>query len=174
MVIYVPGTEETDPKKQNISLQQLGRTATSLQTSVATNTSNIATNTSGIATNLASINAMKAAWTTYTPTVTAGSGTFGSVSATGAYLLTGKTVLFAVTVTITTVGTASGTIVVSLPTGTAKRAAMIPVGETALAGTIGVGRIAAGATSMVIIRYDVGSLISAGHVVTGSGVYEIA
>ncbi len=36
MVIYVPGTEETDQKKQNISLQQLGAATSTLQTSAAT------------------------------------------------------------------------------------------------------------------------------------------
>ena len=35
MVIYVPGTEETDPKKQNMALQQLGGATSTLQTSVA-------------------------------------------------------------------------------------------------------------------------------------------
>lgn len=36
MVIYVPGTDETDSKKQNMSLQQLGGATSTLQTSVAT------------------------------------------------------------------------------------------------------------------------------------------
>lgn len=35
MVIYVPGTEETDPKKQNISLQQLGKAVTALGTPIS-------------------------------------------------------------------------------------------------------------------------------------------
>lgn len=34
MVIYVPGTEETDQKKQNMSLQQLGAAVSALQTSL--------------------------------------------------------------------------------------------------------------------------------------------
>lgn len=42
MVIFVPGTEETDPKKQNMSLQQLGSATSALQTSNTTNTANIA------------------------------------------------------------------------------------------------------------------------------------
>lgn len=50
MVIYAPGTEETDPKKQNMALQQIAGAASTLQTSVAANTANIATNTANIAT----------------------------------------------------------------------------------------------------------------------------
>lgn len=49
MVLYVPGTEETDPKKQNMSLQQLGGGLTTATTNIATNTANIATNTTNIA-----------------------------------------------------------------------------------------------------------------------------
>ncbi|WP_454626969.1 pyocin knob domain-containing protein [Bradyrhizobium cenepequi] len=54
-------------------------------------------------------------WTSYTPTVTAGSGTFTSVSATGRYKIIGKTVFLQITVIITTVGTAAGTVNCSLP-----------------------------------------------------------
>jgi hypothetical protein len=55
MVLYVPGTEETDPKKQNMSLQQIGSAATTNATNTATNTANIATNTTNIATNTTNI-----------------------------------------------------------------------------------------------------------------------
>lgn len=34
-MLYVPGTEETDPKKQNMSLQQIGAAVTALQTAAA-------------------------------------------------------------------------------------------------------------------------------------------
>lgn len=57
------------------------------------------------------------AWTSYTPTVTANTGTFTSVSATGAYKTIGKTVFFRQNITITTVGTASGSVNATLPTG---------------------------------------------------------
>lgn len=35
MVIFVPGTEETDPKKQNMSLQQLGSAVSTTQSNIA-------------------------------------------------------------------------------------------------------------------------------------------
>ncbi len=41
-MVYVPGTEERDPKKQNVSLQELGRAAESLESDVAANTAAIA------------------------------------------------------------------------------------------------------------------------------------
>lgn len=55
------------------------------------------------------------AWTTYTPTITAGSGTPTTVSATGRYKQIGKTIFLTVLVTITTVGTASGSVNATLP-----------------------------------------------------------
>lgn len=51
MVFYVPGTEETDAKKQNMSLQQLGGGLTTTVANVATNTANITT-LQGIASNV--------------------------------------------------------------------------------------------------------------------------
>lgn len=55
------------------------------------------------------------AWSTYTPTATAQTGTPTTVSATGRYKQIGKTVFASVRVTVTTVGTASGYMVVTLP-----------------------------------------------------------
>lgn len=57
------------------------------------------------------------AWTAYTPTVTASTGTFTTVSATGRYCRIGKIVIVSVAVTITTNGTAAGSIVFTLPSG---------------------------------------------------------
>lgn len=56
-----------------------------------------------------------AAWTTYTPTVTASVNTITSVSATGFYKQIGKSILFRATATITTNGTAAGRVEVTLP-----------------------------------------------------------
>ena len=40
--IYVPGTDETDPKKQNMSLQQIGPKLSTAIDNIATNTASIA------------------------------------------------------------------------------------------------------------------------------------
>lgn len=60
MTIYVPGTAETDPKKQNRSLQAIAAAATTNATDITTNTTNIATNTTNIATNTTAIAALNA------------------------------------------------------------------------------------------------------------------
>lgn len=52
----------------------------------------------------------------YTPTVTAGSGTFTSVSATGRWCQIGKLVFFTAEVTITTNGSAASSVNFTLPT----------------------------------------------------------
>lgn len=54
-------------------------------------------------------------WTAYTPTVTAGTGSFASVSAIGRYRQIGKIVFVVIEITVTTNGTAAGYVVVSLP-----------------------------------------------------------
>lgn len=126
MVFYVPGTEETDPKKQNMSLQQLGGGLTSAvadtatnTAAIATNTTNIATNTTNIATNTASIAAINAAWTAWTPTfsMTTTGGTLISTSTNLArYMQIGKTVFFQVDMVISSVGVGnSGSLLFTLP-----------------------------------------------------------
>lgn len=59
-----------------------------------------------------------AALAAYTPTITASTGTFTTVSATGAYKEFGKIVFLRATITITTIGTAAGRLLCSIPTGT--------------------------------------------------------
>jgi hypothetical protein len=61
MALYVPGTEETDPKKIIMSQQLVAGQTTTNTTAIATNTTNIATNTTNIATNTAAIAALNAA-----------------------------------------------------------------------------------------------------------------
>ncbi|MDL2342316.1 MAG: hypothetical protein QFB87_04545 [Patescibacteria group bacterium] len=55
------------------------------------------------------------AFGTWTPTITASTGAFTAVSAAGRYQQLGKITFFTVDITVTTVGTATGTIF-SLPT----------------------------------------------------------
>ncbi|MET4283574.1 hypothetical protein [Bradyrhizobium sp. LA6.12] len=64
------------------------------------------------------IAALTGAWTSYTPTVSAGTGTFTSASATGVYKQIGKTVLFTVTITITTNGSGATNVTVTNPVNT--------------------------------------------------------
>jgi hypothetical protein len=56
-----------------------------------------------------------AAWTSYTPTVTATAGTFTTVSASGKYTRVGKLCVTQFRVTITNNGTAAGQVLVTAP-----------------------------------------------------------
>ena len=91
MVLYVPGTEETDLKKIIMSLQLIAGQITDIQ----------------------------GAWSNYTPTVTSQGGTPTTVSATGRYKQIGKTVLVEISVTITDKGTATGVVFATLPVSAA-------------------------------------------------------
>lgn len=184
---YVPGLGEKDPDKIIRSLMQAHENSASDADDIATNTAdiatnaaNIATNTADIATNSGDISALQgqtsgyeSAWTTFSPTVTPQSGTFTSASASGAYKVIGKLVHFSVTITITTVGTATGAMSIALPVGTAARIAAVPAIETVTTGRIGYGRILSGGTTIVsILQYDNASWIGAGATVTLTGIYE--
>jgi hypothetical protein len=115
------------------------------------------------------------AWTTWTPTVTSGSGTFTTVSAAGSFLTLGKACWLTITITITAVGTAAGAMTIALPTGTAKRAAVLVAVETANVGLMGFGRIATGGSTIFAIeRYDNSTYCQTNNVLTLSGVYELA
>lgn len=91
MTVYAPGTQEKDQTKQNMALQEHAR----------------------------QISLMQAGWATYTPVVTAQTGSITSYTATGRYLQTGKTVILETDVVITSVGTAAGLMVVTLPINSA-------------------------------------------------------
>lgn len=61
------------------------------------------------------IAALDSSWTAYTPTISATSGAFTAVAGSGRYKQVGKTVFFTATATITTNGTAAGSLLISLP-----------------------------------------------------------
>jgi hypothetical protein len=173
--VYVPGTSEKDPTKIVMSLQANAAQNTTNATNIATNTANIATNASNISALQTKTDGYEAAWTTWSPTVTPSSGAFTTVSATGAYLAIGKLVHFTVTITITSVGTASGTMSIALPTGTAKRPAAVVAVETANVGLMGYGRIATGGSTIAAIsRYDNSTYCQTNNVLTLTGIYEKA
>lgn len=71
MTIYVPGTEEKDPTKVIMSIQQVATSASTATTNIATNTANIATNTTNIATNASAIAVLQALLASATNTLSA-------------------------------------------------------------------------------------------------------
>ena len=117
------------------------------------------------------------AWTSYTPTVTASSGSITTYSAAGWYSQSGKTVVAQARVTITTVGTAAGTMVVTLPitaaTGTSKEwigAAL----EGQTTGNSGWISVLSGATAGNIRSYNFGTFFGSGNQIIFTVVYEVA
>ena len=113
------------------------------------------------------------AWTSYTPTLTFTTGTVTSASATGAYKVIGKTVFISITATITTFGTAAGTIF-SLPAGhTLVGNVVFPGRETGVTGSMLQG-YGLNTASVVSIRTYADSLTLAnGYVQIVNGTYQI-
>jgi hypothetical protein len=115
------------------------------------------------------------AWTTWTPTITAGSGTFTTVSGTGRYNQMGKTVNGNYTITITTNGTAAGDVRFTLPV-TAFSGINTVIGsgfESAASGTM--NQIALfSSTQAYIVTYIYGYPGANGYTLRGTFTYEAA
>ncbi len=129
----------------------------------------IGTNVQAFDADLAAVAAsgLAAAWTTYTPTVTAGTGTLTTVdSKAGRTLKVGRLVLYRVAATITTNGTGATSIIFSLPY-TAAAFNFYGVGKgSALA------LVASGAATVVVKKYDGTYPAADGTVIEASGFYE--
>jgi hypothetical protein len=111
------------------------------------------------------------AWTAYTPTITSGSGTITTVSATGTYKTLGKTCWFTVAITITTAGTGAGFLGVSLPfTQTASSLSSYGM-EVNSTGSMVKGLNPASGV-MQVTRYDNATIIGSGYLVRLTGTYE--
>jgi hypothetical protein len=115
------------------------------------------------------------AWTAYTPTVTANSGTFTSVAATGRYLRMGKVVFLQMSINITTNGTAAGSVWATLPVNQATSAMVIAGRETALTGKILQCLLNGAFIGFISIwNYDNTYPGGSGYVLSLSGSYEAA
>ena len=111
------------------------------------------------------------AWTSTSPTVTAGSGSFTTVSCAFNYKVIGKICMFWASIVITNAGTAGGDILFTLP--------VTPVATQAGAGkeTAAVGfqlNWQNVSTVMHIAKYDNTSIIASGRTCTISGTLELA
>lgn len=114
-------------------------------------------------------------WTAYTPVVSASTGAFTSVTATGAYqLIDTRTLKIRMSIVINTVGTASGTVNATLP-GTLTAAALQAVGGKEIANTgKGLsGDITVGGGTIAFSDAAGASIIGAGNQLVISGTIEI-
>jgi hypothetical protein len=115
------------------------------------------------------------AWTSYTPTVTASSGSFTTVTASGKYNVIGKTCFVTMQINTTTVGTASGTIYATLPFTSAGRIQIGGYGmEVNSTGNMLKGYIPTSSTQLQITTYTNSSTIGAGYQPIMTVTYEIA
>lgn len=113
------------------------------------------------------------AWATYTPTITAGSGAFTTVSATGRWKSIGKTVFFQISITITANGTAATNIVATLPV-TSGPGVYAAIGRETAGQTAIDGIIAAASTTVSIRKYDGTYPGATGAVCNFGGCFESA
>lgn len=114
------------------------------------------------------------AWQAWTPTVTAGGGTFTSVAGTGRYTQIGKTIFYKVDITITTVGTATGEVLFTLPGTAQSGAGNVGSGrEDAVSGKIISAKLVS-TTQASSSNYDNTSWIASGSIGRLSGFFEVA
>ena len=118
------------------------------------------------------------AWITYTPTVSATTGTITTASATGRYRAVDKTVYFAVSVTVTNNGTGAGLLTATLPPAlSAANPGSINyycIGQLANNNHILLGIINGGATIVDIVDVNGAYPIASGQTAIVTGFYEAA
>lgn len=111
------------------------------------------------------------AWTSYTPTLTAGSGSYTSATATGKYKAIGKTIFVTITVSITTNGTAASYIGVTLPF-ISNNITNLLGRELAVNGNIVVGTVYAATSLVQIVNGSNAYPGATGALINIFGVYE--
>jgi len=112
-----------------------------------------------------------AAWTSWTPTITANSGSFTTVSSTGQYKRVGKICFVRQTITITTNGTAAGTVNSTIPfTGTNIFIGVFREDQS----TGALGQISVGSTTAVFRKNDNTYPGGSGYRFEASYFYEVA
>lgn len=113
------------------------------------------------------------AWSTYTPTIAATSGTFTSVVGAGRYKKIGRVVFLQVNIVITTNGTAAGTITSTLPTNDVGGVTFCGAGRDSTSGKQ-LQVIVTGGNLLGIVNYDNTYPGADGHTLNFSITYESA
>jgi hypothetical protein len=113
-------------------------------------------------------------WTSYTPIVTANTGTYTNASASARYSVINKVCFLNFEILITTIGT--GTLPkLTLPFPSANTIRSIGhAREVAVAGLTGVAQIDPNSTTLILNRYDNAAWYANGYRYAGSVAYEIA
>ncbi len=116
------------------------------------------------------VSGLSKAWTTYTPTITSGTGTLTTVSATGRYLLIGKLMHLQVDIAITTNGTGGANISATLPVNAATSPYLLPGREYNITAKVVSART--GSNTIAITYYDATYPGADGARIVVSGLYE--
>lgn len=116
------------------------------------------------------------AWTAYTPTVTAFSGSITSYTVTSAtYVKIAKTVHFQADIKITNAGTGTVGVYITLPVAAKSGKRNVVYGrENDLTGLALNGIIESGASSVLVQKYDGGNSCVTNYRLVVSGTYEVA
>ncbi len=113
-------------------------------------------------------------WASYTPAVSALSGSISTAAASGKFALRGSTVHVSISVTITANGTGSGALVVTLPIAPSSGQGALVVGrERAITGKMIAGYASQGEASAQLQFADGLYPGGNGHVINLSGTYEV-
>jgi hypothetical protein len=149
--MYFPGATSGDQGAGTVNAQAVLKNGVNLVTAADVKTlTNTTYNTAGTG-NAFTVNSVSldTAWATYTPTVTANSGSFTAYTATGRYKDIGKTRHISVDINVTTVGTAAVSANVTLPSGTTAAHAQSLSATNFTDATPGVGYTTSGASVIV-------------------------
>jgi len=114
------------------------------------------------------------AWTAWTPTVTAETGTFTTVAGAGRYMAAGKLITFSVTITITTVGTAANGVRFTLPVNARASGVYLGSGRETASTGMHLQCYANAVSTGQVNKYDGLTPIGAGYTLSLSGAYEAA
>lgn len=119
-------------------------------------------------------NPLPGAWIAYTPTITAGTGTFTTVAGAGRYQIFNKTVFFQETITITTNGTAAGTVVSTIPVTAQASSAQVGSGRGNIVSGNQLQVRLTSTTQLTILNYNNTYPGATGETLLIEGTYEAA
>lgn len=149
-----------------------------IQNSVALTTPLLGTPTSGTLTNCTGLptgGIAAVAWTSYTPTISAATGTITTASGTGQYQTIGKTCIVSMTITITTAGTGANQLFATLPFTSAARIQSGTTGaEVNTTGNGVKGYIPTSSTQLQLTYYNNSTPIGSGNTIIVTTTYETA
>lgn len=113
------------------------------------------------------------AWVSYTPVVSAASGTIASYTAVGRYQIRGKSCVAIAAVQVTDNGTGAGALRVTLPFAASAVGGALALGRKSSTGEACIGVIAGGNDYLELQKYDATYPVASGQSVTAQAEYQL-